>query len=174
VVNTPLTVTPYNRQTTVTVVSQQTPAINFIAADNVGYHFDLAQGFWVEPLIGGRFIYTTYGSNAASLGIEDGYDLRVQGGARFGLTALSIDHYVWTTALTTLLYSDVLIHGYVTNADGFSAGALLADQDALRVQCILTSKIDLLNGISAFAEVQARYGEHYSGFGGRIGGRYEF
>ena len=62
----------------------------------------------------------------------------------------------------------------MTNADGFSAGALLADQGELRVQFILTSKLDLLNGISAFAEVQGRYGQHYSGFGGRIGGRYEF
>ena len=133
---------------TITAISQQTSAINFIVAENLGYHFDLPQGNWIEPLIGARYSYSTYGSNAASLGLEDGHAIRVQGGAEFGFTRFVLDRYVWTTSLTTLLYSDVLISGFVTNADGFSAGALLADQGKLRVQGALTSKVDLLNGVS--------------------------
>ena len=159
---------------TITAISQQTSAINFIVAENLGYHFDLPQGNWIEPLIGARYSYSTYGSNAASLGLEDGHAIRVQGGARFGFTRFVLDRYVWTTSLTTLLYSDVLISGFVTNADGFSAGALLADQGKLRVQGALTSKVDLLNGVSTFAEVQTRYGQDYWGIGGRVGARYEW
>ena len=171
-INPPYTIT--NRQTTTTVIAQQTSAINFIVAENLGYHFDLPQGNWIEPLIGARYSYSTYGSNAASLGLEDGHAIRVQGGARFGFTRFVLDRYVWTTSLTTLLYSDVLISGFVTNADGFSAGALLADQGKLRVQGALTSKVDLLNGVSTFAEVQTRYGQDYWGIGGRVGARYEW
>ena len=155
-------------------LAQQTTATQLIYAQNAGYHFDLSDGFWVEPLVGGQFTYAFYGSNAAALGLQDGYALRVQGGARVGKTDFGPGGYVWTTSFTGLLYSDVLIHGFVTNADGFSAGFLQADQNQLRVQGILSCKVDLRNGLSAFAEAQGRYGTNYYGVGGRIGTRYQW
>jgi hypothetical protein len=163
-----------NPLATITETTQETSAINLIVAENLGYHFDLPYDNWIEPLIGVRYTFSTYGSNAASLGLEDGNAVRVHGGARFGFTRFTPDRYIWTTSFTALLYSDVWIQGFVTNADGFSAGALLADEGKLRVLGALTSKVDLLNGISAFAEVQARYGQDYWGIGGRIGARYEW
>ncbi len=163
------------RQTTaLPAVAQSTPAINFIVAENIGYHIDLAQGFWIEPLIGARYNYSTYGSNATALGLEDGQAVRVQGGARFGLTSLVQDGHIWTNSFTALLYSDVWISGFVVGPDSFSAGALLADQGQLRGEGLLTSRLDLLNGFSFLGEVQGRIGQDYYGIGGRVGARYEW
>jgi len=157
------------------VKNQQTSNVNLILAQNFGYHFDLARGYWVEPLVGFRYTFATYGSNATDLSLEDGHALRVHAGARLGLTSLTPGGYLWTTSLTGLLYNDVLIRGFVTNADGFSAGAVQADEGKLRVQGILTSRVDLRNGQSAFVEMQGRYGgSNYWGSGARIGWRYEW
>lgn len=153
---------------------QTTTAANFILAQDLGYHFALAEGFWIEPLVGARYTYSAYGPGGASLGLQDGYDLRVEAGSRFGRTTFAPSGYLLTASFTALLYSDVLVHGFVTNADGFSAGFLLADQGKLRGQGIASLKLDLLNGFSFFAECQGRGGQDYWGVGGRIGGRYQF
>jgi hypothetical protein len=75
-----------NPQTTKAVFVGSTTQRDFILADNTGYHFDLKSGYWIEPLVGFQYTYTTYGSNAADLGLTDGQALRLQGGARVGLT----------------------------------------------------------------------------------------
>jgi hypothetical protein len=163
-----------NPQTRTTVILQSTAQQNFIVADNIGYHFNLEWGYWIEPLVGFQYTYTTYGSNAADLGLIDGQALRLQGGARFGVTQLVSDTAFWTGSFTGLLYSDVVVRGFVTNSDGFSSGALLADQGKIRFQGILNSRLQFSNGVSIFLECQGRGGSDYWGVGGRIGGRYEF
>jgi hypothetical protein len=163
-----------NLQTTFSTSILTTTASNFVLADYIGYHFDLQNGFWLEPLVGAAYTYSTYGSNAAALGLQDGQDVRVQGGGRFGLTTLTSSGGIWTTSLTELVYSDVLIRGFVTNADGFSAGYLLADQGKVRLQSILTSKLALRNGLSLYLECQGRVGNDYYAYGGRVGARLEF
>jgi hypothetical protein len=163
----PLTTTPL-----AAVLSTRT--INFIAAENIGYHFDLPRGFWIEPLIGARYNYATYDAYASSLGLENGQALRIQGGARFGLTGLVQDRYIWTNSFTTLLYSDVWISGFVVDPSSLSAAALFADEGRLRTEGILSSKMDLLNGFSTFVQAEARYGYDYWGVGGKAGFRYEW
>ena len=163
-----------NVQTLQSALSQQTTAVNLVYAQNLGYHFDFANGFWLEPLVGGQVFYSFYSPGAQVLGLQDGQDVRLQGGARIGTTHVGLGGYLWTTSFTGLLYSDVLIHGFVTNADGFSAGFLQADQGQLRVQTILNCKVDLANGFSAFGEAQGRYGTNYYGVAGRIGARYQW
>lgn len=160
-------------QTVLRALSQSSTAMNFVLADSAGYHFDLNAGYWVEPLAGFQFTYASYGSNASALGLEDGQALRLQGGARVGLTRPS-EYGMWSTSFTGLLYSDVYIHGFVTNADGISASYLLADQSKLRVQGIFNTRLQLSNGVSAFFECQARGGNDYWALGARVGGRYEF
>jgi hypothetical protein len=155
-------------------VALSTQTVNLTAVENIGYHYDLPRGFWIEPLIGARYNFASYGSNAAALGLADGESVRVQGGARFGLTSLIQDQFIWTNSFTTLVYSDVWIHGFVLDPTSFSAGALLADQGKLRVQGILSSRIDLLNGFSAFLQAEGRYGEDYWGVGGKGGFRYQW
>ncbi len=154
-------------------VTLQGQAFNFVVAENIGYHFDLSPGYWIEPVIGVRYGYSNYG-NAAALGLEDGQSIRVQGGARFGMTSLVQDRYILTNSLTTLVYSDVWIKGFVIDPNSFSAGALLADEGKLRLQAALTSKIDLLNGFSAFVQAEGRYGDDYWGVGGKAGVRYQW
>jgi hypothetical protein len=160
--------------TALSALVQSARAINFIAAENIGYHFDLPRGFWIEPLVGVRYNYAEYGANASSLGLEDGQALRVQGGTRFGLTSLVQDRYIWTNSFTTLLYSDVWISGFVVDPSSLYADALFADEGRLRVQGILSSKMDLLNGFSTFVQAEGRYGLDYWGVGGKVGLRYEW
>jgi outer membrane immunogenic protein len=165
---------PSNPQTITTGNLQSTPQQNFILADNVGYHFDLKSGYWIEPLVGFQYTYTTYGSNASDLGLTDGQALRLQGGARLGVNRPVSDGGVWTGSFTAVLYSDVYIHGWTTSADAFSSGAVLQDQGKIRVEGILTSTLQLANGLFTFVEVQGRGGSDYWGVGGRVGARYEF
>jgi outer membrane immunogenic protein len=143
-------------------------------ANDVGYHFDLKSGYWIEPLVGFQYTYTTYGSNAADLGLADGQALRLHGGARVGVSKPVSDGGAWTGSLTGLLYSDVYVHGWVTSAGDFSSGSLLQDQGKIRVQGILTSHLQMSNGLSTFVEIQGRGGNEYWGVGGRVGARYEF
>ncbi len=160
-------------RTTFTPTVLSTTASNFVIADTIGYHFAFPSGYWMEPLVGGSYSYSTYGSNAAALGLQDGQNLRLQGGLRLGLTK-AYDRGIWTASLTNLAYSDVMIRGFVTNADGLSAGYLLADQGKLRLQSILSSKISFQNGLSVFLECQGRFGNEYLAYGGRFGTRWEF
>lgn len=160
--------------TTAPALFQQTAAYNVIVAENLGYHFGLGGGYWVEPLVGARYTFSTYGSNAADLGLQDGHAVRVQGGARVGNTSFRPEGYLLTTAFTGLLYSDVMIRGFVTNTDGFSAGFLAADEGKLRVQGIVSAKLDFMNGFSAFVECQGRGGNNYYGVMARIGGGYHW
>jgi hypothetical protein len=151
-----------------------TQTVNFIAAENFGYHFDLPRGLWIEPLVGARYNYAMYDAYALSLGLENGQALRIEGGARFGLTSLVQDRYIWTNSFTTLLYSDVWISGFVVDPSSLAADALYADEGRLRTQGILSSKIDLLNGFSTFVQAEGRYGYDYWGVGGKVGFRYEW
>jgi hypothetical protein len=151
-----------------------TQSVNYTVVENVGYHFDFPRGFWIEPLVGVRYDYSTYGSNAAALGFDNGQAVRVQGGARFGLTSAVQDGYVWTNSFTSLLYSDVWINGFVIDPSSLADAAVLADEGKLRLQGILMSKIDLLNGFSCFVQAEARYGQDYWGVGGKVGFRYQW
>jgi hypothetical protein len=160
-------------QTFRTTLNQGTTAVNLVFANNVGYHFQLNPNWWVEPLAGATFFYSAYGPNAAALGLRDGQDLRLQAGARLGFTAPVGEGFL-TASFAQIVYSDVYIRGYVTNPNGFSAGAILADQGKLRYQSIATAKYTLPNGFSIFLQGQGRFGTDYYGYGGRLGARYEF
>ena len=155
-------------------LSQATTATNLVLGENLGWHFAIGPSTWVEPFVGGSYNYSVYGSNAAALGLQAGQDLRLQAGARFGITTAVADRGVLTASFAQVIYSDVYIHGYVTNADGLSAGYLLADQGRLRLQSIVSARINLPNGFSFFLQCQARYGSDYFGYGGRVGARYDF
>jgi hypothetical protein len=168
--------TPYNLtspQAFFKALSQGTTNVNFVLAESIGYHFAIGPSTWVEPLVGGSYTYSAYGSNAAALGLQNGQDIRLQAGARVGAATLT-DRGILTASFAQIIYSDVYIHGYVTNADGFSAGYLLADQGKIRGQSIATAKMNLPNGFSFFLQCQARYGNDYWAYGGRVGARYDF
>jgi hypothetical protein len=129
--------TTSNPQTKTAILAQSAPQQNFILANDAGYHFDLKSGYWIEPLVGFQYTYTTYGSNAADLGLADGQALRLHGGARVGVSKPVSDGGAWTGSLTGLLYSDVYVHGWVTSAGDFSSAP------SFRIKVRLGSKASL-------------------------------
>jgi hypothetical protein len=151
--------------------SASTSYRNFVAADNIGYRYDLKWVYWIEPIAGFNFAYTNFDSSAAALGFKDGEDLRLQAGAKFGQTSLQQGSYLWTNAVGTFVYSDVYIHGFVNGNLGFSPSSVLIDEGKLRFLGLLESKVDFLNGVTLYADLTARAGEDLWAVGGRIGGR---
>lgn len=150
---------------------------NITLASNIGHHFDRPGGWWFEPLVGFRYNYASFGSNAALLGLKDGHSVRIEGGATVGDSRLLNYGYgpaLWTVSLGGFLYSDVLIDGYVRNGNGFSPLSVEADEGKVRVRGVLRNELDLLDGTIAFAEVAARGGEDLWAIGGTIGIRFEW
>ena len=156
-------------------INQLTTENNYILADNFGYRFDLPiEGFWFEPTVGAMYTYADLGSDAALLGLKDGYTLRLQGGGRVGVTTTLMHDYIWTGSITAFYYNDVIVSGYDVNNSGLGSAAAAADQGKSRVLGIVQSRIDFLNGFSTFAELDTYGGSNLFGIGGRVGARYQW
>jgi len=143
---------------------------------NGNYRLELGNGWWMEPTAGVRFTYSDFDNDASALGLADGRVLRIQGGLRFGTaTVVSGGHY-WTTTLTGLLYSDVLIDGYVANSfvPGLPATVANADEGKLRALGMVQTRLLLSSGLSYYGQLELRGGEDMIGGGGRVGIRYEW
>jgi hypothetical protein len=146
---------------------------NFVSASNYQYRFPMAASVWVEPTVGYRYTNSSYDSGAAALGLQDGYDWRVQGGARLGIESFWNSVHV-TTTITGLAYSDVKIVGgpITSGAGGAFAGTILpSDEGKVRGEGIFTSNFDFGRGFSTFVQGEVRGGSGLFGGGGRIGAR---
>ncbi len=153
--------------------SKSTDYRNFTLASNIGYWFDLGQGYWLEPVGTITFTYANFDSDAAALGLEDGQSLRLWGGSRLGRTVINQPGgYLTTMAVGAFLYSDVLVNGF--SATGLSPGPLEQDEGKLRVAGTISGQINWFDGYSLLAEGNVRGGEDYWGIGGRLGGRVEW
>jgi len=146
---------------------------NFVAASNYQYRFPISATVWVEPTVGYRYTNSHYDAGAAALGLEDGYDWRVQGGARLGFESFWNTVHL-TTTITGLAYSDVKIVGgpITTGAGGAFAGSVLpSDQGKVRGEGIFLTNFDFGRGFSTFVQGEVRGGSGLFGAGGRIGAR---
>jgi len=146
---------------------------NFVAASNYQYRFPIAATLWVEPTVGYRYTNSHYDAGAAALGLEDGYDWRVQGGARLGIESFWNSVHV-TTTITGLAYSDVkIVGGPITSGAGgaFAGSVLPSDQGKVRGEGIFLSSFDFGRGFSTFVQGEVRGGSGLFGAGGRIGAR---
>jgi len=146
---------------------------NFVAASNYQYRFPLSATVWVEPTVGYRYTNSRYDAGAAALGLEDGYDWRVQGGARLGFESFWNSVHI-TTTITGLAYSDVKIVGgpITSGAGGAFAGTVLpSDQGKVRGEGLFLSNFDFGRGFSTFVQGEVRGGSGLFGAGGRIGAR---
>ena len=146
---------------------------NFVAASNYQYRFPMSATVWLEPTVGYRYTNSNYDSGAAALGLQDGYDWRVQGGARLGIESFWNSVHV-TTTITGLAYSDVKIVGgpITSGAGGAFAGTVLpSDEGKVRGEGIFTSNFDFGRGFSTFVQGEVRGGSGLIGGGGRIGAR---
>ena len=146
---------------------------NFVAASNYQYRFPISAALWVEPTVGYRYTNSRYDSGAAALGLQDGYDWRVQGGARLGIESFWNNIYV-TTTITGLAYSDVkIVGGPITSGAGgsFAGTTIPSDQGKVRGEGIFLTNFDYGRGFSTFVQGEVRGGSGLFGAGGRIGAR---
>jgi hypothetical protein len=148
--------------------------LNGTIAGNLNYRFDLYPNFWIEPTVGAQYTNSSYGSNAANLGLADGNLVMVQGGARFGTTALINNRVLMTTTLTGLAYDDVLVAGGFIPAAAFNGQNLLvqADQGKVRGRGVLAFNFDCGQGVTSFVQGEVRGGSGLFGAGGKAGVRY--
>ena len=150
--------------------------LNTTIAGDLNYRFDLYPIFWFEPTVGAQYTNSSYGSNAAQLGLEDGTLVMVQGGARFGTTTLINNRILMTTTLTGLAYDDVLVEGGFIPAAAFDGANLLAraDQGKVRGRGVLALNFDCGQGITSFVQGEVRGGKGLFGAGGKAGVRVQW
>lgn len=151
---------------------------NFVAAQNFQYRFPVSATLWFEPTVGYRYTNSNYDSGGAALGLQDGYDWRIQGGGRFGIELFWNAVHV-TTTITGLAYSDVAIVGgpIVGGATGasFAGGTVLpSDQGKVRGDGIFSANFDYGQGLSTFVQAEVYGGQGLFGAGGRVGARMQF
>ena len=146
---------------------------NYIVANNFNYRIPLSAAQWIEPTVGYRFTETKYGAGSGNLGLADGHDVRVQGGARFG------SEFDWngihvTPIVTGLAYSDVSITGDTASTDFLNPVSFASDEGKLRGEGIFSVNLDYHNGLSTYALADVRGGQDLFGYGGRLGLRYQW
>lgn len=149
---------------------------NFVAASNYQYRFPVSAAVWVEPTVGYRYTNSNYDAGATALGLQDGYDWRVQGGARLGFESFWNTVHI-TTTITGLAYSDVkIVGGPITSGAGgaFSGTTIPSDEGKVRGEGIFLSSFDFGRGFSTFVQAEVRGGSGLLGAGGRVGARLDF
>jgi hypothetical protein len=149
-------------------VSGSTRMNVYTIADNFNYRFNAGAGWW-EPTIGVQYSSTQYGGNAVALSLANGFDWRVQGGLRTGIT-FPWNNFIVSTTVTGLAYSDVQISGFVVD-NGLAPTSLPEDAGKVRGEGIVTANLDLKNGTSIFAQGDVRGGKDLLAAGGRLGMR---
>jgi hypothetical protein len=146
---------------------------NYIVAHNFNYRIPLSATYWIEPTAGYRYTETKYGAGSGNLGLADGHDVRVQGGARFG-SELDWNGIHVTPIVTGLAYSDVSITGGASSTDFLNPVTFQSDQGKVRGEGIFSVNLDYRNGLSTFALADVRGGQDFFGYGGRLGLRYQW
>jgi hypothetical protein len=150
--------------------------LNSMVAANLNYRFNVYPNFWIEPTVGAQFTALSYGGGAAQLGLEDGQQVMVQGGARVGTTSVFSNAILMTTTLTGLAYDDVVVHGGFIPGAAFQGNNILADADRgqVRGRGILAFNFDFGQGLTSFVQGDVHGGTGLFGAGGKAGIRYQW
>jgi hypothetical protein len=147
---------------------------NYTTTGNVNYRIPLTMTSWIEPTAGVQYTVSDYDASAAALGLTNGYLVKLQAGARYGM------EYLWgaaklTTTVTGLAYDDVIVTGGFIQNVAFGNNALIInDQGLLRGQGILAFNLAYANGVSVFAQGDVRGGKDLFGAGGKGGVRFQW
>lgn len=157
---------PYSNSGSASVVD-----VNLVG--DLNYRFQLQPGLWVEPTVGAQYVTTMYGAGGAALGLADGEQVRLQGGARFGANFL-LGAIPTTLTITGLAYDDVLVSGGFIKYEAFGGDNLLAraDEGQVRGRGVVAMNFNLGGGFSSFIQADARGGYGLFGVGGKAGLRY--
>jgi hypothetical protein len=145
--------------------------VNQTIQGDLNYKYDMSSAWWVEPTIGLSDTVTSWNTTGTVLGLANGEDVRVQGGARFGTSNVWNKVPVeWTVGAYG--YDDVRITG------GTLAALVtpLAPTDEGKMFGKLNSKLnfDWGQGWSTYAEGEIRGRTDVFGVAGRLGVRYQW
>ncbi len=145
-------------------------------SDYINYRIPLSATTWVEPTGGIQFTDSLYSNSASLLGLQDGYAIRLQAGARFGFTGTFLNGFTLpdrlTTSFTALIFDDVVVHGNFIQGGVFGVnGNILNDEGKVQGEGILALNYDLGNGYSTYVQADVRGGDNIFGVGGKGGVR---
>jgi hypothetical protein len=166
-------ITPTGTTTTYTPTSGSTSETNYSLVSNLYYRIPL-DGHWsLEPTFGTLYEFTDYGSGAAALGIKDGSDFRIQGGARIRTSwQVDRDHAI-NLAVLAACYSDVSVNGYIIATTDLPSSVAQVDQGKVRALGAIEAEVaNLNNGQSLQFRTEVRGGEDLIGVAGNLGYRY--
>jgi hypothetical protein len=145
-------------------------------SDNINYRIPVSATMWVEPTAGIQFTDSLYSTSAALLGLQDGYAIRLQAGARLGFTGTFFNGFALpdrlTTSVTALIFDDVTVHGNFIQGGVFGTnGNILNDQGKVQGEGIFALNYDLGGGYSTYVQADVRGGDGIFGVGGKGGVR---
>jgi hypothetical protein len=144
---------------------------NYAVSSNVNYKSEFT-GWWIEPTVGATVANTFWDASALDLGLTNGHQVRVQGGARIGSVA-DWNGVRVESILGLFAYSDVVVNGGVL---AVVVGNLLAPTDQNKIFGQATAKLnfDWGRGLSAYVEGEVRGRENVLGVAARLGVTYAF
>jgi hypothetical protein len=147
------------------------PLTNYAGAANVNYKNEFV-GWWIEPTVGTIVTNTLWDASGLNLGLTNGHQVRVQGGARIGSAAdwngVRVD---WVVGL--FAYSDVVVSGGVV---AVVVGNPLVPTDENKIFGQATAKLsfDWGRGLSSYVEGEVRGRNNALGVAARLGVTYAF
>lgn len=151
--------------------SGSTRLISYTTTGNLNYKVPLSASFWLQPTVGVQYTRSDYASDAAQLGLDDGYLVRLQGGARLGMET-AWNQTPLTATFTGLLYDNVKIKGGLLQSGLLGNPLILNDEGKIRAQGTVALNFQHGNGISSFLLGEVRGGQDLFGAGGKAGARF--
>jgi len=158
-------------------MSQSANPINYNLASNIGYKFDLANRYYIEPTAGLEYVRTNFDHatalTATSVALNDGDALRARAGARIGTEWVTSNMRV-EPSLLAQVYE---VAAATNNALLVNGTSISMPSDVGRARGEVQGLVNVLNlqtGLSGFARVDTRFGEGLLSVGGRAGMRYQW
>jgi hypothetical protein len=152
------------RITTETVGAPSPMPVNLTNAGvsgNIQYKQDVAPNIFVEPTAGYSFTRAMYGANAGLSGLSDGNTLRLQGGARGGVSFL-MSTVNAEFSLKGLVYSDLIADGSPTTVNPIAPNSP-TDQGKIRGEFDPSLSLDFGKGYSLALSGSFRFGDGITG-----------
>jgi len=158
-------------------LSQSANPTNYNLATNIGYRFDFANRYYIEPTGGLEYVRTNFDHTTAltatTVALNDGYALRARAGARIGTEWVTGNLRV-EPSLLGQFYEIAEATNNAIFANGTSV-SMPSDVGRPRGELQgLVNVFDLQTGLSGFARVDTRLGEGLWSVGGKAGMRYQW
>jgi outer membrane autotransporter protein len=158
-------------------LAQSANPTNYNLATNIGYKFNLPNGYYVEPTAGLEYVRTNFDHatelTATTVALHNGDALRARAGARVG-TEWVIGHVRVEPSLLGQVYeiAEATNNALLVNGTSIS---MPSDVGRARGEIQgLVNVLDLQTGLSGFARVDTRFGEDLWSVGGKVGMRYQW